>query len=136
MVNAVGECSSCRYGCFVGKVEKPNHNSGYIKCINCYEHVFVFKKGSESRIVSDVKKIVPVIKINSKGINIHKHTAPYPLDLVELIRPFVKSDKYILDPFLGSGTTLKWCKQNNLKGIGYEINEEYFALSKQNIGIE
>ena len=114
----------------------PNHNSGYVKCINCYEHVFVFKKGSESKIVSDVKRIVPVIKINAKGINIHKHTAPYPLDLVELIRPFVKSDKYILDPFLGSGTTLRWCKQNNLKGIGYEINEEYFALSKQNVGIE
>jgi DNA modification methylase len=110
-----------------------NHNSGYVKCINCYEHVFVFKKGTESKIVSNVKRITPVIKINSKGENTYKHTAPYPLDLVELLRPFVKTNKYILDPFLGSGTTLKWCKKNHFKGIGFEMNKEYFELAKKYI---
>ena len=33
-----------------------NRNSGYVKCINCYEHIFVFKKGAETKIISDVKK--------------------------------------------------------------------------------
>lgn len=110
-----------------------NRNSGYIKCINCYEHIFVFKKGSEKNIVSSVHKITPVIKINSKGENTYKHTAPYPIELVELVKPFVKKDKYVLDPFLGSGTTLKWCKKNHLKGVGFEMNKEYFELAKKYI---
>ena len=110
-----------------------NRNSGYVKCINCYEHIFVFKKGKERKIVSDVKRITPVIKINSKGENTYKHTAPYPLELVNLIKPFVQKEKYILDPFLGSGTTLKWCKQNNFRGIGFEMNKEYFELAKKYI---
>lgn len=110
-----------------------NHNSGYVKCINCYEHVFVFKKGNETRIFNDVVKIKPVIKINSKGENTYKHTAPYPLELVDLIKDFVTDDKYILDPFLGSGTTLKWCKIHGYKGIGYELNSEYYLLAQKYI---
>lgn len=110
-----------------------NRNSGYVKCINCYEHMFIFKKGFENKIVSSVHRITPVIKINSKGENTYKHTAPYPIELVDLIKPFVMKDKYILDPFLGSGTTLKWCKKNNQKGIGFELNKEYFELANQYI---
>lgn len=105
-----------------------NRNSGYIKCINCYEHVLIFKKGIETRVLSNLKKISPVIKINSKGINTYKHTAPYPMELVELVKPFVNKEKYVLDPFLGSGTTLKWCKKNHLKGVGFEMNEAYHKL--------
>ncbi|OQB69561.1 MAG: DNA methylase [Spirochaetes bacterium ADurb.Bin133] len=103
----------------------------YVKCINVYEHVLVFKKGRSKEIISSVKKITPVIKINCKGENIAKHTAPYPLELVELLKPYAKD--YALDPFLGSGTTLLWCKQNNFKGVGFEINKEYFELAKENI---
>lgn len=105
-----------------------NHNTGYVKCINCYEHVFIYKKGKESKIVSGVQKISPVIKINSKGENIYKHTAPYPIELVNLLTPFVMKNKYILDPFLGSGTTLKWCQKNKLKGIGFELNNIYHKI--------
>lgn len=110
-----------------------NHFSGYIKCINCYEHILVFKKGNEKQIISRVERITPVIKINSKGENLYKHSAPYPLSIANLIKPFVKRDKYVLDPFLGSGTTLKWCKQNNIKGVGIEINKDYYTLANNNL---
>lgn len=110
-----------------------NHFAGYIKCINCYEHVLIFKKGEEKESFSRVERINPVIKINSKGENIYKHSAPYPLGIANLILPFVDRTKYVLDPFLGSGTTLMWCKQNNIKGIGIEINNEYYALAKENL---
>lgn len=110
-----------------------NRNSGYVKCINSYEHMFVFKKGKEKNNVSSVHRITPVIKINSKGENTYQHTAPYPIELVSLIEPFIMKNKYILDPFLGSGTTLKWCKLNNQKGIGFELNKDYFELAKKYI---
>lgn len=107
--------------------------SGYVKCINCYEHVLVFRKGLFEKLSNSVEQITPVIKINSKGENSYKHTAPYPIELVELITPYLNSELYVLDPFLGSGTTLKWCKKHNLKGIGTELNKAYYELCKSNI---
>ena len=110
-----------------------NLYSGFIKCVNCYEHFLVFRKGNFEFLSNSVERIVPVIKINNKGENIAKHTAPYPLDLVGLSRPYINKDKYILDPFLGSGTTLVWCKQNGFKGIGFELNKDYYDLCLENI---
>ena len=82
---------------------------------------------------SKIVKINPVIKINSKGENKYKHTAPYPMELVSQIKKFALKDKYILDPFLGSGTTLVWCRENKYKGIGFELNKDYYNLCKENI---
>ena len=107
--------------------------SGYIKPVNCYEHMFVLKKGNNKTDESKIVKISPVIKINNKGENTYKHSAPYPLDLVAEIKPFAKKSEYILDPFLGSGTTLIWCKRNGYKGIGFELNKEYYKLCMENI---
>lgn len=107
--------------------------AGYVKCINCYEHVLVFKKGEIGINHKKIVQISPVIKINSKGENKYKHTAPYPIELVSLIKYYARKDKYILDPYLGSGTTLIWCKKNNYKGVGYELNNEYFELAKNNL---
>ncbi len=107
--------------------------SGYVKCINCYEHIFVFSKDDNGINSKKVVQINPVIKINSKGENTYKHTAPYPIELVEVIKPYLIKETYVLDPYLGSGTTLKWCRKNNTKGIGIELNKEYFELCNKYI---
>ncbi|MGN1223211.1 MAG: DNA methyltransferase [Christensenellales bacterium] len=104
--------------------------SGYVKTINCYEHIFVFSKSNNGINNRKIEKFSPVIKINSKGENTYKHTAPYPEELVALVKPYLIDEKYLLDPFLGSGTTLKWCVHNNIKGVGIELNKEYFELAK------
>ena len=114
-----------------------NLNAGYVKCINCYEHVFILKKGEAiaGEHLSKVTYFLPVIKINSKGINTYKHTAPYPLEMVDLLKQFTPQlqDKYILDPFLGSGTTVLWCKINKYKGIGFEMNKDYYELCRERV---
>lgn len=107
--------------------------SGYVKCVNCYEHVLVFRKGPFEKISNSVKRITPVIKINSKGVNTYKHTAPYPEELVALIADYIDKKYYLLDPFLGSGTTLKWCNNNRIKGLGIELNKEYYELCLKNL---
>ena len=38
-------------------------------------------------------------------------------------------DYYTLDPYLGSGSTLIAMTKNKLKGIGFEINRDYFSLA-------
>lgn len=109
--------------------------SGYVKCVNCYEHTLVFRKGVFIKESNSVVLIPPVKKINSKGENTYGHTAPYPIELVELIRPYLMSNLYVLDPFLGSGTTLKWCALNGVKGVGVELNKTYYELCKENITV-
>jgi len=122
-----------------GEVESKRNStvnlvSGYIKYINCYEHVLILKKQfNELSNESRVSRIKPVYKINSKGENTLGHTAPYPPELVELIKPYTENNRYVLDPFLGSGTTGIWCKENRLKFIGFELNKEYFKLAKGRI---
>ena len=36
---------------------------------------------------------------------------------------------YILDPFLGSGTTIIASLKHNYKAVGIELSEEYFLLA-------
>ncbi len=62
------------------------------------------------------------------------HPAPFP---VELPRRCIKLFSYIgdtvLDPFLGSGTTLVACVETNRNGIGLEIDESYCELAKRRV---
>lgn len=107
----------------------PNHFAGYLNPINCYEHDWVFRKGSPLELNSSrVVEITPVRKINSKGENTYGHTAPFPEKLAELILPFT-DENYILDSFLGSGTTVIMATKHGKKSIGIELNKNYFDLS-------
>jgi len=58
------------------------------------------------------------------------HPSPFP---VELPRRCIKLFSYVgdivLDPFLGSGTTLIACHETNRIGIGVEIDKDYCNLS-------
>jgi len=58
------------------------------------------------------------------------HPAPFP---VELPRRCIKLFSYvsdtILDPFLGSGTTLLACLETKRAGVGIEINKNYCDLA-------
>lgn len=63
-----------------------------------------------------------------------EHIAAYPEELVErCILSGTKEGDLILDPFAGSGTTLKAAHQLNRKWIGIEINPEYVALAKKRL---
>lgn len=78
--------------------------------------------------------ISPIIKINSSQKNIFGHPAPFPEDIpYRLIKMHTVEGEKVLDPFLGSGTTLKVCRLLKRKGIGYEINPDYRKLIKKRI---
>jgi DNA modification methylase len=69
----------------------------------------------------DIKKINPVIKINSKGKNIIGHTAPFPREIPEFaVRMFSYINEKVLDPFSGLGTSIKVAAELNRQGIGIE----------------
>ncbi|MFX0069695.1 MAG: DNA-methyltransferase [Candidatus Hermodarchaeota archaeon] len=134
-----------------GSYPKPTN----IASNTSFEQIFVWVKRGNTRKTdkellkkSELKKeewrhwavrciwddINPVIKINSKGKNIFGHSAPFPEDIpFRLIRMHTVEGETVLDPFLGSGTTLKVCRLLNRKGIGYEINKHYKDLIEKRI---
>ena len=62
------------------------------------------------------------------------HPTPFP---VELPRRCIKLFSYVgdtvLDPFMGSGSTLIAARQNNRAGIGIDIEEEYCKIAMDRI---
>ena len=65
------------------------------------------------------------------------HSAAFPDDLPEwFMKLFTKEGDIVLDPFLGSGTTIITAKRMNRNSIGIEILPEYYEIalkSSQNI---
>ena len=65
---------------------------------------------------------------SEKGEN-NSHITVKPITLIEhLIKLFSKKDSLIVDPFLGSGTTVLACKNTERKCIGIELNNEYYNI--------
>ncbi|MEO0256791.1 MAG: site-specific DNA-methyltransferase, partial [candidate division WOR-3 bacterium] len=53
------------------------------------------------------------------------HVAPFPYELpYRLIKAYSYVGETVLDPFLGSGTTLLAAADLGRNGVGYEINPE------------
>jgi len=67
--------------------------------------------------------------VSSTRVRKHlEHGATFPERLVNrLIKIYTKTGDLILDPFLGTGTTLEACRNTNRNGIGIELNERFIS---------
>src|ERR1035441_7055701 len=67
-----------------------------------------------------------------------RHSAMFPMMLVErLIRCYTKNtDRVILDPFLGSGSTLAVTKNMGRSGIGFEVYDHFIKLARGRLSQE
>ena len=104
-----------------------------------YEHILIFKKyqGKCKRNVDPIIKEMSKIPLSEwkkwftghwkfPGVVQKEHIAMFPEELpYRIIRMFSYIGDTVLDPFLGSGTTLKVAKSLFRHGIGYELNEGY-----------
>lgn len=62
------------------------------------------------------------------------HSAVFPEDLPEwFIKLFTKKGDCVLDPFMGSGTTVSVAQKMGRSSIGIEILPEYFNLAQKTI---
>ena len=111
-----------------------------------YEHIFIFKKhnGKARKVDRQIKELSKISLTEWKkwfvghwrfpGIIQKEHIAMFPEELpYRLIRMFSFIGDTILDPFLGSGTTLKVAKSLFRKGIGYEINKDFRKIIEDKI---
>ena len=64
------------------------------------------------------------------------HPAPYPVELPKrCIKLFSYVGDLILDPFLGSGTTLIASATLQRKGIGFDIDKSYCEIAKKRLEV-
>lgn len=65
---------------------------------------------------------------------LERRTAAYPNEIAErIIKMFSTKGDTILDPFLGSGTTMKAAIQNQRNCIGYELEETLLSIIQKTI---
>ena len=65
----------------------------------------------------------------------HPTTKPLPL-MASLVSDFTQPGQTILDPFMGSGTTLRAAKDLGRKAIGIEIEERYCEIAARRLAQE
>lgn len=114
-----------------------------------YEWIIVFSKIGKRRGVN--KEIKEASKISHReftdwvqnsiwdfqpaSAKQEDHPAPFPEELPRrCIRLYSFVGDTVLDPFAGSGTTLKIARELGRNSIGYEINPNYASIIREKIG--
>jgi len=115
-----------------------------------YEWIIVFSKGGKRSPVSPEIKEASAITHNEftnwvqnsiwdfqpASAKQENHPAPFPEELPRrCIRLYSFVGDIILDPFAGSGTTLKVARELGRNSIGYEINPAYTTVIRGKLGV-
>lgn len=88
-------------------------------------------KLTEKEWVEFTKQIWNIPVPNKNDLAFGKHSAIMPEEIVKrCIRLFTYIGDTVLDPFVGSGTTLKVAKELKRKYVGYEISKSYERVIK------
>jgi len=113
-----------------------------------YEFILIFKKpGSAKKVATDIKEASKLTKEEWKeyfsghwhfgGARQLGHEAMFPEELPRrLIRMFTFVGDMVLDPFLGSGTTVKAALDLGRNAMGYEVNESFREIIREKVGLK
>jgi modification methylase len=134
-------------GAFLGSGFLPPNAYVTLDC----EFILIFRKGKlrhfpahdpnryDSRITKNQRdqwftQIWTITGSRQIANQFERRTAAYPDEIAErLIKMFSVKGDLVLDPFLGSGTTIKTALQNDRNSIGYETDEKLLPLIKYKI---
>lgn len=95
----------------------------------------VAKKNPRGRCVGNIIRIPAYRPPNVKDLGYH--VAAYPEELAAFFMEcYTDPGDMVLDPFLGSGTTLKVARVMERKGIGFELNSDFRVLVGNRINEE
>ena len=115
-----------------------NRSPYYQSPFNCWEHILVFgklhhgtnaRKENLSRLPS-ILRAQPVAKM-VRGENLYGHTAPFPLDVPNLLAKLTIPGSILLDPFGGSGTTGRALCDKGMEVVCIERDQDYCSLTER-----
>ncbi len=125
---------------FLGKPYEPN---GIIK--HDIEYILMLRKNGGYRKPTQLQRrlsIISEIEFNKwykqiwdfNGASTKIHPAPYPEELSNrIVRMFSFVGDTVLDPFLGSGTTMISSSRIGRNSIGIEVDKSYAELSQKRL---
>jgi len=72
--------------------------------------------------------------VKSNHVEKTEHPCQFPVELIErLVLSMSDKDDWILDPFLGAGTSVIAAIRHNRRGVGAEIVKKYVDIAKERI---
>jgi len=98
--------------------------------------------GNQTEIIIYCVKGVKLVKsrrgniINVSRLHTTKmvHPTQKPEELIkEILEVSANAGDFVVDPFMGSGSTIKACNKMKLKSLGIELDEEMFNIANQYI---
>ena len=98
-----------------------------------YKKMKKYNKGKQMRNLWKITHIPPKFPRSVKKKDIHRTQKPEE-QVKRAILATTKKGDWILDPFLGSGTTMKVAKKLGRNCIGIEANPEYLPIIKAKVG--
>lgn len=106
------------------KKESANHN------YNKYEFVDNKEK------LGDMKHPTSILTFSKAHPSKMIHPTQKPVDLLEyLVKTYTNENEVVLDNCMGSGSTGVACAKLKRSFIGIELEEEYFKIAKERIGL-
>ncbi|MBC8194236.1 MAG: site-specific DNA-methyltransferase [Acidimicrobiia bacterium] len=93
----------------------------------------------ESTVTTDefMEATLDLWRIDSEQAGRVGHPAPFPVELPRrLIDLYTYRDDLVLDPFLGSGSTLVAALRAGRRGVGYDLEADYIDLARERLATE
>lgn len=112
---------------------KNNHGSGDLKGAYAPKYEMILY-GHKGRSLFREKRIADVIDCAKISGAASVHPTEKPVELLEIfIRNNSDTKAWVLDPFMGSGSTGVATIKNGRNFIGFELEKEYFEIAKERI---
>ncbi|WP_457570928.1 DNA methyltransferase [Desulfovulcanus sp.] len=118
------------------------------RIIQHYEPVYIFRKNGQRELPDEETRMKSLLTKEQwtewvQGIwkiqtvqKMGKHPCEWPEELPKrLIKMYSFENDVVLDPFLGSGTTVKVARELNRKAIGYERELQYKSVIMEKLGV-
>lgn len=128
-------------GGFLGKPYEPN---GIIK--NDVEYILMLRKHGKYRSPTEDQRASSRLSKDEQsawfrpvwtdltGASTREHPAPYPVELAyRLVRMFSFTGDTVLDPFVGTGSTMLAAMKCHRNSIGNELDPAYFAMAEKRL---
>ncbi len=123
---------------------KPYQPGAVVK--NDIEYILFMRKGGEYRSPAPLQKALSMLTKEEMqgwlrspwndvpGASTREHPAPYPVTVPErLIKLFSFAGDTILDPFVGTGSTMLAAIESGRNSIGNDIEPTYLEIAKRRL---
>lgn len=96
-----------------------------------HEFIIFLKKGNRARTAPRRSGVLAIPQLRPNEL-IHPHEKPTAL-LGELIRFSTNPGDFIVDPFCGSGSTVRAARENNRSAVAIELDEKNFTIANNRL---